>query len=120
MGRVLRMMVPSPNEIGERSHKTSSHRCHLRVKTAAAGSVPGRGNEGRTRPARAAAAGGRGAAVGGEPGFPARPTGGFARAERTVQASSVISPKGLVMTLGMVLGDSSSRASTRERPPRLP
>lgn len=40
---------------------------------------------------------------------------GFACGGRAVQASYVISLKGLVVTLGMVLGDFSSRASTRER-----
>jgi hypothetical protein len=41
--------------------------------------------------------------------------GWFACGERAVRASYVISLKGLVVTLGMVLGDFSSRASTRER-----
>ena len=39
----------------------------------------------------------------------------FACGEVAVQASDSVSLKGLVVTLGMVLGDCSSRASTRER-----
>ncbi|GGQ13529.1 hypothetical protein GCM10010140_49560 [Streptosporangium pseudovulgare] len=56
----------------------------------------------------------RRAATGGEPD-PPRPTDRFARGERSVRTSYVISPKGLIVTLGMVLGDFPARASTRER-----